>query len=152
MFSRRRVAALVLTVFAAVTVGIRLDGALAAGPGAGTVTAQSTPMKLVAGYWMLSSDGHVYAFGAATKFGESVGALPGRVDLVSTPTGAGYWVLTETGGIFAFGDAKYHGAPAPLAGGDRFVSLASTPDGGGYWVFSAMGRSFPFGNARPSAT
>ena len=53
--------------------------------------------------------------------------MPGRVDLVATPTSAGYWVLTETGTIFAFGDARFHGAPSPLGGGDRFVSLASTP-------------------------
>jgi hypothetical protein len=60
VFSRRRVVAFVLTAVAAVSIGYRLDGAQAASP-----AAQSTPTKSVGGYWMLSADGHVFAFGIA---------------------------------------------------------------------------------------
>ena len=65
---------------------------------------------------MLGADGRVFAFGGAAKLGEAVGSVPGRVDLVATPTSAGYWVLTEAGGVFAFGDAKFHGAPFAAGG------------------------------------
>jgi hypothetical protein len=78
VFSRRRVAALVLTAVVAVTVGYRLDGAQAAEPQAPRAAAQSTVTKTVGGYWMLSADGRVFAFGSAAKLGESVGAVPGR--------------------------------------------------------------------------
>jgi plastocyanin len=107
-----------------------------------------TPAEPVIGYWMLGADGHVFAFGDAVNLGESVGAVPGRVDLVATPSSGGYWILNETGGIVPFGDAKFHGAPGPPDAGDRYVSLAPTPDAGGYWVFSANGHVLAFGNAR----
>ena len=59
MFSRRRVAALVLTALAAVTVGYRLDGAQAATPQpqGPRAAAQSAATKTVGGYWMLGADG-----------------------------------------------------------------------------------------------
>ena len=142
MFSRRRACALVLSAVAAVTVGTRFDLAAQAAD----ASAQPSSAKSVTGYWMLGADGRVFPFGSAGRLGESIGA--GRVDLVATPTSNGYWVLTETGGIFSFGDAKFHGAPLPLTGGDRYVSMASTPDGAGYWVFSARGRVLPFGTAQ----
>jgi plastocyanin len=88
------------------------------------------------------------ASSTAANLGESVGAVPGRVDLVATPSSGGYWILNETGGIVPFGDAKFHGAPGPPDAGDRYVSLAPTPDAGGYWVFSANGHVLAFGNAR----
>ena len=61
-----------------------------------------------AGYWMLGSQGSVYAFGAATHRGEPAGGLGGAtaVDLEPTPSGAGYWVLDDRGAVSTYGDAQ----------------------------------------------
>jgi hypothetical protein len=63
------------------------------------------------GYWLVSSDGGVFAFGVPY-----LGSLPGlRVDVhdvvaaAGTATGSGYWLLGADGGVFAFGDAHFEG-------------------------------------------
>ncbi len=59
-----------------------------------------------AGYWMVASDGGVFAFGDA-PFAGSLGGkgLDTIVGMTPTATHAGYWLTTETGGLYAFGDA-----------------------------------------------
>ncbi len=65
------------------------------------------------GYWMVGSDGGVFAFGDAGF----VGSLPGLgvhvsniVGIVPTPSGHGYWMVGSDGGVFAFGDAPFLGS------------------------------------------
>jgi len=65
------------------------------------------------GYWMVGSDGGVFAFGDAPY----LGSLPGlhvHVDniraVVPTADGKGYWMVGSDGGVFAFGDAPYLGS------------------------------------------
>jgi hypothetical protein len=102
------------------------------------------------GYWMLGSDGKVYAFGTAQHIGDA-GLLPGAqaVHLEPTPSGNGYWIVDDTGGVSSYGDAVYHGGPdsMSLRAGEKVTSLSSTSTGQGYWMFTNMGRVLPYGDA-----
>ena len=64
------------------------------------------------GYWLVASDGGIFAFGDAAFHG-SMGGPPLNepiVGMAATPTGGGYWLVASDGGIFAFGDAAFHGS------------------------------------------
>src|SRR5438309_8504255 len=99
---------------------------------------------------MVGSDGKVYGFGTAQKFGDA-GLTPGTsaVDLEPTPSGDGYWVVDDAGGVSSFGDAVYRGAPDTLTlkADEKVTSLSSTPTGKGYWMFTDKGRVLTFGDA-----
>jgi len=71
------------------------------------------PTSTGKGYWMVGSDGGVFAFGDAGF----VGSLPGLnvhvtnvVGVVPTLSGKGYWMVGSDGGVFAFGDAGFVGS------------------------------------------
>jgi len=71
------------------------------------------PTSTGKGYWMIGSDGGVFAFGDAGF----VGSLPGLglhvtniVGVVATSDGQGYWMVGSDGGVFAFGDAGFVGS------------------------------------------
>jgi hypothetical protein len=101
------------------------------------------------GYWMVSADGGVFAFGDAAFFGSMGGRhlVAPIVGMASTPDGGGYWLSAADGGVFAFGDAAFYGS----VGGRRLarpvVGMASTRDGGGYWEVASDGGIFAFGDA-----
>ncbi|MDQ1566154.1 MAG: hypothetical protein QOF96_1034, partial [Actinomycetota bacterium] len=102
------------------------------------------------GYWMLGSDGKVYAFGQAKALGNAT--LPaglGAADLEATPTGNGYWIVDTAGAVYAFGDAVPQGGiqTGQLSPGEVVTSLSSTPKGLGYWIFTNKGRAVRFGDA-----
>jgi hypothetical protein len=100
------------------------------------------------GYFMVASDGGVFAFGDARFEGScpGIGGCSGAaVAVVPDATGNGYWVVTSTGAVYTFGDAVNDGQPGPQ--GSKITSAAATPDGGGYWILDAGGQVFPFGNA-----
>ena len=64
------------------------------------------------GYWLVASDGGIFAFGDAAFYG-STGALTLNkpiVGMAATPDGNGYWLVASDGGIFAFGDAAFYGS------------------------------------------
>ncbi len=63
------------------------------------------------GYWLVASDGGIFAFGDAA-FDGSMGGQPLQRPIVGTSTAAaGYWMVAADGGIFAF-DAPFYGSPA----------------------------------------
>jgi hypothetical protein len=98
------------------------------------------------GYWMVGSDGAVYAFGGATHFGNAPTAS--AEDLEPTPSNGGYWVVSSAGDVFAFGNAPALGGLAGrLAAGERVTSISATPSGAGYWLFTTLGRVVAFGDA-----
>ena len=105
------------------------------------------------GYWVATSDGGVWAFGA--PFFGSMGATPLNapvVGIASTPDHGGYWLVASDGGVFAFGDAKFFGSvPGALAPGQSLnqpvVGIASSSDGLGYWMVASDGGIFAFGDA-----
>jgi len=102
------------------------------------------------GYWLVGSDGGVFAFGDATFYGalgSSKLSAP-VVGLTPTPDGRGYWLVGRDGGVFAFGDAKYFGSTGAIKLAKPVVSMAATPDGGGYWLVASDGGVFAFGDAK----
>jgi Glycosyl hydrolase family 26 len=102
------------------------------------------------GYWMLGSDGKVYAFGQAKNLGTPT-LVPGAVaaDLEATPSGDGYWIVDSLGHVYAYGDAASLGGidAGRLAPGETVTSLSGTPSGKGYWIFTSRGRAVSVGDA-----
>jgi len=101
------------------------------------------------GYFMVASDGGVFAFGDARFAGScpGIGGCSGSaVAVMPDATGNGYWLVTATGNVYAFGDAPYLGSPPNR--GVAVTSAVRTPDGGGYWVLFSDGALIPFGDAR----
>ena len=59
------------------------------------------------GYWLVASDGGIFAFGDASFHG-SLGSNPPSTPIVGvapSPDGGGYWMLEANGTPHAFGDA-----------------------------------------------
>jgi hypothetical protein len=105
------------------------------------------------GYWMLGSDGAVFAFGGAGNFGNPSLAGASAVDLEPTPLLDGYWVVDEVGRVFAMGAARADLGNADLTAeqlflGERVTSVSSTPSGNGYWLFTTRGRVVAKGDAQ----
>ena len=148
----------------AVRAGAGLDGGLffigtvpAAAPAEPPALTPPTPAEPRnatgrSGYWMLGSDGRVYAFGGTAHRGEATPHLAGTVavDLEPTSTGDGYWIVDSAGRVYAFGDARHHGSADAdrLTGDERVTSLSATRTGNGYWLFTDRGRALAFGDAR----
>jgi hypothetical protein len=100
------------------------------------------------GYFMVASDGGVFAFGDA-KFAGSCPGIGGcsgaAVAVMPDATGNGYWMVTATGHVYAFGDAGYYGAPGPQSA--PVTSAHRTADGKGYWILFANGAVAGYGDA-----
>jgi Peptidase A4 family len=98
------------------------------------------------GYFMVASDGGVFAFGDAHFAGScpGIGGCAGSaVAVMPDASGNGYWLVTSTGSIYTFGDAPYFGAP----NAGTVTSAVATPDGLGYWVLLNSGQVFAYGDA-----
>ena len=100
------------------------------------------------GYFMVGSDGGVFAFGDA----QFEGSCPGiggcdapAVAVMPDATGHGYWLVTSTGTVYGFGDAAKLGS-APTSG-VKITSAVRTPDGKGYWLLYSNGSVAGFGDA-----
>lgn len=101
-----------------------------------------------AGYFMVASDGGVFAFGDAHFAGScpGIGGCAGAaVTVMPDASGSGYWLVTQTGNVFAFGDASYDGAPGST--GSPVTSAVRTPNGDGYWILTANGSIYSYGDA-----
>ncbi len=102
-----------------------------------------------AGYWMVASDGGIFAYGDAGFYG-SMGGTPLNqpiVGMAATPDGRGYWLVAADGGVFAFGDAGFYGSMGGTHLNQPIVGMAAAPDGRGYWLVAADGGVFAFGDA-----
>jgi hypothetical protein len=65
------------------------------------------------GYWLIGSDGEVFAFGDARFYGSLRGiGVHGAniVTMAATKSGLGYWLIGSDGEVFAFGDAPFYGS------------------------------------------
>jgi len=100
------------------------------------------------GYFMVASDGGVFAFGDA-KFAGSCPGIGGcsgaAVAVMPDASGNGYWVVTKTGHVYTFGDAVNFGSPGPQS--VPVTSAVRTPNGEGYWILFANGAVANYGNA-----
>ncbi len=106
------------------------------------------PSADAGGYFMVASDGGVFAFGDAKFAGScySIGGCAGAaVAVMPDASGYGYWVVTQTGDVYTFGDAPYFGAPGNV--GSPVTSAVRTPDGRGYWILVANGTVYAYGDA-----
>ncbi len=100
------------------------------------------------GYFMVASDGGVFAFGDAKFEGScpGIGGCAGSaVAVMPDRTGNGYWLVTNVGAVYAFGDATYYGSPA--AASVHVVDAVATSNGQGYWLLYANGVVANFGDA-----
>jgi hypothetical protein len=126
-----------------------------AGPVLGSV---ATPTGR--GYYMVASDGGVFAFGDARFYGSMGGRKLARpiVGVVPTADNKGYWLVASDGGVFAFGSARFRGSmgTAPLARpivgmvryGGGYLMVASD---GGVFDFSDRGFAGSLGNHPPAS-
>jgi myo-inositol-hexaphosphate 3-phosphohydrolase len=115
-----------------------------------TTAPVQVPAPNKSGYWMVSSEGRVYAFGEAKTFGDaSVPAGGKAIDLEPTPSGDGYWILDDIGNVYARGGATPMKLldRSKLSPGEVITSLSATKSGKGYWIFTSRGRVIPFGDA-----
>jgi hypothetical protein len=115
----------------------------------GPMTAPPTVVGLAvpaggAGYWLASSDGTVYGYGAAPNDGSAAGVHLNRpvVGMAAHP-GGGYWLVASDGGIFAYGRADFDGSTGAIRLNRPVVGMAAHP-GGGYWLVASDGGIFSF--------
>ena len=103
------------------------------------------------GYWLVASDGGIFAFGDARFFGSTGGMHLNEpiVGMATTPDGEGYWLVASDGGIFTFGDARFFGSTGGmhLNEPDRRHGRRP-PTATGYWLVASDGGVFAFGDAR----
>jgi hypothetical protein len=141
--------------------------ATAAGPQTGALTlgAGSTAYVLMAafapvmpppppppppqGYWLASTDGRIFTYGAAVFHGSTgnITLTQPIVGMEPTTTGKGYWLVASDGGVFSFGDARFYGSTGNLRLTKPVVGMEATKDGKGYWLVASDGGVFSFGDA-----
>ncbi len=101
------------------------------------------------GYWLVASDGGVFAEGDAGFYGStgSIHLNEPIVGMAATPDGQGYWLVASDGGIFTYGDAGFYGSSGSIQLNKPIVGMAATPDGKGYWLVASDGGIFTYGDA-----
>jgi|GEM_PF-1418027 hypothetical protein len=103
------------------------------------------------GYWVVTQDGYVRAFGDAKFYGDppALGVRPHDVTAIApTLDGHGYWLIGKDGGMFSFGDARFHGSVPGLHLHVRdIVGMVASANGSGYLLVGADGGVFTFGSA-----
>lgn len=92
------------------------------------------------GYWLVTSKGHVFAYGSAQSFGNAAGK--DIVGIAASPDGLGYWLVAKDGHVYGFGSAATFGNASTTT-----VGIAGTPDGAGYWLVSSTGQVTNYGSA-----
>ena len=105
---------------------------------------QLIPTPNYRGYWILTQDGHIYAFGNATPFPSLPAGRAQAISMAVTPSGQGAFVLTASGTVHALGQASNYGN----ASGHDVASIAATADGQGYWIVNRSGQVSAFGDAK----
>ncbi|HUP87699.1 MAG TPA: S8 family serine peptidase [Acidimicrobiales bacterium] len=105
--------------------------------------------KEALGYWMVATDGGIFAFGNAGFLGSTgdIRLNSPIVGMARTVTGRGYWMVAADGGIFTFGNATFLGSTGDMKLNSPIVGMATTPSGKGYWLVAEDGGIFTFGDA-----
>ncbi len=122
------------TIYEVTSTGLKAVGTATVN-GSVTITFSNDPVFLVTtsptvagkGYWLVASDGGIFAYGDAAFFG-STGSLTLNkpvVGMAATPDGKGYWLVASDGGIFAYGDAAFYGSTGSMTLNKPIVGMAS---------------------------
>ena len=100
------------------------------------------------GYWEVTADGTVWAFGDAGFFGDArhTALTAPIVGITPDPATGGYWLVAANGGVFSF-NAPFLGAVGSLPLARPAVGMVATSDGNGYWLVAADGGVFAYGDA-----
>ena len=108
------------------------------------VTMAATPNG--GGYYLVASDGGVFAFGDALFEGSMGGQHLNQpvVGMAVTPDGQGYYLVASDGGIFAFGDAQFQGSMGGTPLNRPVVDMAVDAVTSGYWMVASDGGVFTF--------
>jgi hypothetical protein len=77
------------------------------------------------GYWLVASDGGIFAFGDAPFLGSMGGTVLNRPVTGMVRYGAGYLMVGEDGGIFSFSDLAFVGSLGNDPPPERIVSVAT---------------------------
>ena len=101
------------------------------------------------GYWLVASDGGVFAYGDAAFYGSMGGKSLNKpiVGMTATADGLGYWLVASDGGVFAYGDAAFYGSTGGKTLNKPIVGMTATADGLGYWLVASDGGVFAYGDA-----
>ncbi len=108
-----------------------------------------TSTRTGTGYWLVTANGGVYAYGTAELHGSLAGqrlAAP-VVAMAEDPVTGGYWLVAKDGAVFGF-DAPDLGSLAGKRLGEPVVAMAAMPTGRGYWLAAGNGAVFDFGTAK----
>ena len=108
--------------------GLAMLASLVVAPTPAAMAAEAVTTPSGNGYWLVATDGGVFAFGDAGFYG-SLGATPLNepiTGMVPTPSGNGYWLVARDGGIFAFGDADYYGSTGNIKLNEPIVGMANS--------------------------
>ena len=118
-------------------------------PPSGGVTGTGSQSLKINGYWLVASDGGIFAYGASQFYGSTGNLTLNRpiVGMAATPDARGYWLVASDGGIFAYGDAGFYGSTGAITLNKPIVGIAATNDGKGYWLVASDGGIFAFGDA-----
>jgi hypothetical protein len=102
------------------------------------------------GYWIVDSQGRVFASGDARSYGNAPALAPGDsvTSISRTASGKGYWLFTAHGRVYPFGDARFYGDMSASHLNGTVVDSVRTASGGGYYMVGADGGVFSFGDAR----
>ena len=101
--------------------------------------------RATGGYWLVGSDGGVFAFNAP-YLGGTGGMHINKPVVGMTPTlnGTGYWLVASDGGVFSYG-VPFHGSTGSMALNKPIVGMALDRSTGGYWLVASDGGVFAFG-------
>ena len=94
------------------------------------------------GYWLVASDGGIFAYGNAAFHGSAGNIALNRpiVGMTATPDGGGYWLVASDGGIFSYGNAAFFGSGAGHLGANRVArAMQRSPSGQGYTILAVAG-------------
>ncbi|MGH2687382.1 MAG: IPT/TIG domain-containing protein, partial [Actinomycetota bacterium] len=118
------------------------------GPDDGGPVAPAGPVA-GSGYWMVATDGGIFAFGDAEFYGSTGNIRLNKpiVGMATTPSGNGYWLVASDGGVFSYGDAEFYGSTGNIKLNQPIVGMTTTPSGRGYWMVASDGGIFAFGDA-----
>jgi len=116
--------------------------------GYGTRISDAAGTRNAAGYWMVSTSGHIYAYGNARHLGGSPTNFGSEIVAMSKmPNDDGYAMVSDTGNVYAYGSARHLGG-SPTGYSGKFVDIEMTPNGDGYWLLTSAGQVYSYGTAR----